>query len=149
MRAGSSQISQGVRVNIDPGVDFRYLLLRSRNVSLGPGRITSTGCDCESPARLGSSQTGDVGALNQTQGRLANLRKVHQWLLIDRVNVILKGSTVLVECSPKLEGEGGSTKLLERIIGGGSCGSVADSTRVVVPVLYLITDSGESVTVRR
>lgn len=140
--AGSSQISQGVRVNIDPGA-------RGRNVSLGPGRITSTGCDCESPARLGSSHTGDVGALNQTQGHLANLRKVHQWLLIDRVNVILKGSTVLVECTPKLEGEGGSTKLLERIIGGGSCGGVADSTRVVVPVLYLITDSGESITVRR
>jgi hypothetical protein len=87
--------------------------------------------------------------LTQTQGRLANLRKVHQWLLIDRVNVILKGSTVLVECSPKLEGEGGSTKLLERIILRSSRGGVADSTRIVVPVLYLITDSGESITVRR
>ncbi len=103
-------------MNIDPGADFCYRLLRGSNVSLGPGRITSTGCDSESPARLGRSHADYIGAFTQTQGRPANLREVHQGFLIDRVNGILKGSTVLVERSPELEGEGGSTKLHESVI---------------------------------
>jgi hypothetical protein len=136
-------------VSIEPGADFCYCLLRGSNISLGPGRITSNGRDRKLPVRLGRLHTDDIGTLTHTEGRPANLRKVHQRFLVDRINRIIEGGTVLVECVSDLKCEGGSTELLVRPIFASSRGGVSGIAPVVVPVLDLITNSGDCISVWR
>ena len=92
------------------------------------------------PVRLGRLHTDDIGALTHTEGRPANLCKVHQRFLIDWINLVIEGGTVLVEIISDLICEGGSTELLVRPIFASSCGGVAKTTPVVVPVFDLISD---------
>lgn len=136
-------------MSIEPGADFCYCLLRGSNISLRPGRITSNGRDRKLPIRRGRLHTDDIGTLTHTEGRPANLRKMHQRFLVDRVNVIFKGGTVLVEFVSELKCEGGSTEHLVCPIFATSCRGVSDVAPVVVPVLDLITNSGDCISVWR
>ncbi len=93
------------------------------------------------PVRLSRRQTDDIGTLTHTEGRPANLRKIYERFLIDQINLIIEGGTVLVKFSSNLKGATGSTELLVCPIHGSSRGGVANTTPKVVPVFDLISDS--------
>jgi hypothetical protein len=136
-------------VDIDPCSDFCHGLLCSSYISLGPGRITSGGSDSEISIGHSHIQANDIRALTHTVWRSANLCKVHEGFLIDRVDVTLEGTTVLIEFGSKLKYEACSTKLLVRIIFCCSRCEVAKATPIVGPVLNFIGNSSDWIAVWR
>ncbi len=130
-------------MDIHPSADFRYGLFCGINVGLGPCRITGAGRDCEASIRFSHNHASDIGTLTQTEWRPADLRKVHEGFLIDRVDGIFKVSTILIKCSSNLKAEAGSTKLPERVINGSSRGEVAKIAPIVCPVLDLFVDGSD------
>jgi hypothetical protein len=72
---------------------------------------------------------------------------MHQRLQIDWIYCALEGGTILIECSSKLKRVCCSAKMAVCVISGSSCGSVADATSIISPILNLITDSSKTIVV--